>query len=185
MTSMQQEEAGGGQTVAPLVAIRPLAVHELGRLEPLWVALHEHHVRLSPRLAGMPARRADESWALRRAKYIRWANDSDAFALVAEAEGRVVGYAFVTLASGYSSWNGGERLAQLETLSVAPASRGQGAGERLLAAVRERLNAAGIERVALTALCANERAHRFYERHGFRPAEIVLVGATDVKERTP
>jgi ribosomal protein S18 acetylase RimI-like enzyme len=184
MTPVRQEDASGGQAVRSQVAIRALAVHELARLEPLWRALHDHHVRLSPQLAGMPARSAAESWVLRRAKYIRWATDSDAFALVAEAEGRLVGYAFVTLASGYSSWNGGERLAQLETLSVAPASRGHGVGERLLAAVRERLSAAGVERVALTALCANERAHRFYERHRFCPAEIVLVGATDAKGGT-
>jgi ribosomal protein S18 acetylase RimI-like enzyme len=184
MTSVQQE-AGGGQAVASRVAIRALVVHELARLEPLWRALHDHHVRLSPQLAGMPARSAAESWVLRRAKYIRWATDSDAFALVAEVDGGLVGYAFVTLASGYSSWNGGERLAQLETLSVAPGFRGHGVGERLLAAVRERLSAAGVERVALTALCANERAYRFYERHGFCPAEIVLVGATDAKGGTP
>jgi ribosomal protein S18 acetylase RimI-like enzyme len=125
------------------------------------------------------------SWALWQAKYIHWVKDSDAFALVAEAEGCLVGYAFVTVARGYSSWNGGDGLAQLETLSVAPGFRGQGVGERLLAAVRERLSAAGIERVALTALCANGRARRFYERHGFCPAEIVLVGATDVKGGTP
>jgi ribosomal protein S18 acetylase RimI-like enzyme len=45
--------------------------------------------------------------------------------------------------------------------------RGQGVGEQLLAAVRERLARAGIERIALGAACANEAAHRLYERHGF------------------
>jgi len=55
--------------------------------------------------------------------------------------------------------------------------RGQGVGEQLLAAVRERLARAGIERIALGAACANEGAPRLYERHGFRRAEIVFVSA--------
>ncbi len=179
MSSIWPEAADPDQQpVAPPVKIRPLAVHDFDRLEPLWLALHEHHVRISPRLAGMPARLAHESWARRRANYIHWASGPDTFVLVAEANHQLVGYAFVTVASGYSSWNSGERQAQLETLSVAPSIRGQGIGDRLLAAVRERLSRAGIESIALTAACANDGAHRFYERHGFRRAEIVFVGTT-------
>jgi len=167
------------QPVLPLVKVRALAVHEFDRLEPLWLALHEHHVRISARLGGMPARSADESWTRRRANYIEWANAPETFVLGAEAEHQVVlGYAFVRVSPGYSSWNSGERQAQLETLAVAPAIRGQGVGEQLLAAVRERLAKAGIDTISLSAICANERAHCFYERHGFRRAEIVFVGAT-------
>ena len=166
------------QPVLPLVKVRALAVHEFDRLEPLWLALHEHHVPISARLAGMPARSADESWTRRRANYIKWANAPETFVLGAEAEHQLLGYAFVRVSPGYSSWNSGERQAQLETLAVAPAIRGQGVGEQLLAPVRERLAKAGIDTISLSAICANERAHCFYERHGFRRAEIVFVGAT-------
>ncbi len=179
MTAIRPEDAEPEQqAAAPLVKIRSLALHEFDRLEPLWLALHEHHVQIAPRLGGMPARSARESWARRRANYIQWASGPQTFVLVAEVNDQLVGYAFVTVASGYSSWNSGERQAQLETLSVAPSIRGQGVGDRLLAAVRERLTKAGIESIALTAACANDGAHRFYERHGFRRAEIVFVGTT-------
>jgi ribosomal protein S18 acetylase RimI-like enzyme len=77
----------------------------------------------------------------------------------------------------------GQRLAELQTLSVAPAVRGQRVGERLLAAVRERLAGAGIDRLAVAAAAANEGAHRFYECHGFRRSEIVFVGETAGADR--
>jgi ribosomal protein S18 acetylase RimI-like enzyme len=161
-----------------LEMIRPLAAHEIDRLEPLWRALHEHHVRAEPRLAGMAARSADASWRRRRVAYLRWWQDPDTFALVAQTGTEIVGYAFVTVAPGYSVWDSGRKAAQLETLSVAPVMRGLGLGQRLLAAVRERLAGAGIETLVLTVACANDGAQRFYARHGFRPAELLLVGAT-------
>jgi GNAT superfamily N-acetyltransferase len=180
MSSVKQEEAGRRGRVTR-VAIRALALDERDRLQPVWLALHEHHIGIAPRLAGMPARVAQEAWNRRRAIYAEWAKDPETFVLVAEAEHQLVGYAFVTINRGYSSWDSGERQAQLQTLSVAPEMRSQGVGEQLLAAVRERLAAAGIESIALGAAHPNERAHRFYERHGFRPAEIVFVGTTEVR----
>ena len=161
-----------------LETIRPLAAHEIDRLEPLWLALHEHHVRAEPRVAGMAARSRDASWRRRRVAYLRWMADPETFVLVAETGDELVGYAFVTVAAGYSVWDSGRRAAQLETLSIAPLMRGQGLGERLLASVRERLAGAGIETLVLTVACANDGAQRFYARHGFRRAELLLVGAT-------
>ncbi len=173
-----QDDERDRQPGASVESIRPLAVPEFDRLEPLWLALHEHHLRISPRLAGMTPRSAHESWARQRANYLESAKNPDSFVLGAEADHQLVGYAFVTVASGYSSWNSGERQAQLETLSIAPAMRGQAVGARLLAAVRDRLVTAGFESIALSAAYANDGAHRFYERHGFRRAEVVFVGAT-------
>ncbi len=43
-----------------------------------------------------------------------------------------VGYAFVTVGPGYASWATGDRLAELETLSVLPEHRGSGLGAALL-----------------------------------------------------
>jgi pimeloyl-ACP methyl ester carboxylesterase/ribosomal protein S18 acetylase RimI-like enzyme len=185
MASVAPRQAERGECpAAPVVTIRALSVQEFDRLEPLWLALHDHHTGLSPRLAGMPARAAREAWGRRREAYRRWAGDPETFVLGAEIGDRLLGYAFVTVGSGYSSWNGGERQAQLETLSVAPESRGHGIGERLLAAVRERLAAKGIKRLALGALCANVRAHRFYERHGFHRTEILFAGSTATEVTT-
>jgi ribosomal protein S18 acetylase RimI-like enzyme len=104
--------------------------------------------------------------------------DPESFVLVAEANHQLLGYAFVTVGFGYSSWDSGQRQAQLETLSVAPSRRGHGLGTRLLGAVRDHLGDAGIETLALSAACPNDAAHRFYERHGFRRTEVVFVGTT-------
>jgi ribosomal protein S18 acetylase RimI-like enzyme len=161
-----------------LDAIRTLDPHELARLEPLWVALHDYHVLISPRLAGLHPRSPEESWRRRWARYARWLEDPDTFVLVAERGGDLVGYAFVTFGMGWSSWNSGERIAELQTLSIAPSSRGQGLGSQLLAAVRDMLAAKGIQHMAIGALVSNIDAQRFYERHGFNKAELVLVGPT-------
>jgi ribosomal protein S18 acetylase RimI-like enzyme len=159
-------------------SIRPLESHELARLEPLWVALHDHHLLISSRLAGLHPRSPEDSWRRRWSRYARWLEDPDTFVLVAERGGDLVGYAFVTFGIGWSSWNSGERIAELQTLSIAPSSRGQGLGSQLLAAVRDKLASTGIQYMAIGALVSNIDAQRFYERHGFNKAESVLVGPT-------
>jgi ribosomal protein S18 acetylase RimI-like enzyme len=161
-----------------LDSIRPLDPHELARLEPLWVALHDYHMLISPRLAGFHPRSPEESWRRRWARYARWLEDPDTFVLVTERGGDLVGYAFVTFGMGWSSWNSGERIAELQTLSIAPSCRGQGLGSQLLAAVRDKLASTGIQYMAIGSLVSNIDAQRFYERHGFTEAELVLVGPT-------
>jgi ribosomal protein S18 acetylase RimI-like enzyme len=161
-----------------LDSIRPLDPDELARLEPLWVALHDYHMLISPRLVGLHPRSPEDSWRRRWARYARWLEDPDAFVLVAERGGDLVGCAFVTFGMGWSSWNSGERIAELQTLSIAPTSRGHGLGSQLLAAVRDKLASTGIQYMAIGALVSNIDAQRFYGRHGFNKAELVLVGPT-------
>jgi len=164
-------------------SIRSIRDEELDRLKPLWLALQDHHMRISPRLADLPKRLPEESWSRRRAKYARWLESQDTFVLVSERDGDLLGYAFVTIGPGYASWDSGDRLAELETLSVAPAARGQGVGSRLLAAVRARLASDGIARLAVTSAVTNAGSHRFYERHGLNKAHIVFLGPTDLETR--
>jgi len=162
-------------------SIRPVGGEELDRLKPLWLDLQDHHVRISPRLAELPKRSPEESWRHRRAKYARWLESQDTFVLVSERGGDLVGYAFVTIGPGYASWDSGDRLGELETLSVAPAARGQGVGSRLLSAVRARLASDGIAQLAVTSAVTNVGSHRFYERHGLSKAHIVFLGATNLE----
>ncbi len=110
---------------AVMDSIRPLGGEELDRLKPLWLDLQDHHMRISPRLAELPKRSPEESWRHRRAKYTRWLESQDTFVLVSERGDDLVGYAFVTIGPGYASWDSGDRLGELETLSVAPAAHGQ------------------------------------------------------------
>jgi ribosomal protein S18 acetylase RimI-like enzyme len=152
-------------------------VAELDALEPLWHALQAHHSRITPVLAGgTPKRDAADAWRMRRAKYKRWLGDPDTFFVVAEAGGEPVGYAFVTVGPGYASWSTGERIAELETLSVLPERRSGGVGAALVDAAWDRLAQLGVEGMAITTTKTNVGAQRFYERQGFEQGFVVYYG---------
>lgn len=141
---------------------------DLALLEPLWNALQEHHIEVTPELGGAtPKRSLPEAWAIRRAKYERWLGDPDTFFVVAEVASEPAGYAMVTVGMPYASWATGERLADLETLSVLPRHRGSGVGAALLDAAWERLAELGVEDMQIVTTETNVGAQRFYERHGF------------------
>lgn len=154
------------------------SVEELDAVEPLWNALQEHHSRITPELApGTPKRTEAEAWPRRRAKYERWLKEPETFFAIAEDDdGAAVGYAFVTVGPGYSSWATGERLAELETLSVLPQARGAGIGSALLDAVWARLEELGVGDMAITTTTTNVDSHRFYERHGFEQRFVLYYG---------
>jgi len=174
-----------GDRPGPEVTIRRSEdVAELEILEPLWNALQEHHARVTPALGERtPKRPTPKAWRVRRSKYERWLQDPETFFVLAEAESRPIGYAFVTIGPGYASWTTGERLAELETLSVLPEGRGQGVGAALLEAAWERLAELGVEDMAITTTTTNVDAHRFYERHGFRQRFVVYYGKPDPRSR--
>jgi ribosomal protein S18 acetylase RimI-like enzyme len=85
---------------------------------------------------------------------------------IAEADGRSVG--FVALGAEV-----------LEHLYVSPAFQGRGVGSALLACAKE-LRPAGFR---LWVFQRNERARRFYERHGLRLVE--LTDGADNEQREP
>ena len=150
---------------------------ELDRIEPLWNALQEHHSRIAPSLAGVsPKRSLTDAWRHRRAKYERWLQDPETFFVIAERAEQPVGYTFVTIGQSYASWDAGERLAELETLSVLPDHRNEGIGEALLEAVWTHLHQLGVVDMAITTEAANVGSHRFYERHGFTKSFVVYYG---------
>lgn len=150
---------------------------ELDAIEPLWNALQAHHSQITPELGeSTPKRAEDDAWRVRRAKYERWLKNPDTFYVIAEADGEPVGYAFVTVGPGYASWETGERLAELETLSVLPERRGGGVGAALLNAAWRRLATIGVEDMAITTTTTNLDSHRFYEREGFRQRFVVYYG---------
>lgn len=152
-------------------------VVELDALEPLWNALQDHHAEIAPAFGpGTPKRTPADSWRIRRGKYERWLEDPDTFFAIAELEGEPVGYAFVTIGPALASLETGERIAELETLSVLPERRGAGVGEALIEAVWDRLAALGVDELQITTTVTNVDAHRFYERQGFRQGFVVYYG---------
>lgn len=141
---------------------------KLDLLEPLWNALQRHHSEILPSLGdSTPHRDLAGAWSRRRAKYERWLQDSDSFYLLAEV-GKPVGYAFLTVGPGYASWATGDRLAELETLSVLPEYRNGGIGADLLEAAWAQLGEMKIEDLVVMTALTNVDSHRFYERHGFK-----------------
>jgi GNAT superfamily N-acetyltransferase len=143
------------------------------QLRPLWLAMKEHHGSITPGRG--PVRDDEDSWARRRADYVKWLAEPDAFCLVArDPEGTILGYALVTVNDGSATWAAVDRFGYLESLSVLPRARGQGVGAALLRAAEDHLATLGVEHVEITLVAANEDARRFYEREGYGPAFLTV-----------
>jgi ribosomal protein S18 acetylase RimI-like enzyme len=152
--------------------LRPSA-ERLDELEPLWRALYEHHAELARGIS--PVRPYPETWRRRRATYERWLSADEAVLLLAERDGRAVGYAMVRVGEGPTTWALGERSVTIETLSVLPDERGGGVGHALMNAVEEYAREVGAELLDVGVAHTNDRARRFYEREGFGPFYLEMV----------
>jgi ribosomal protein S18 acetylase RimI-like enzyme len=82
----------------------------------------------------------------------------------AERYGRVVG--FVSTGSTRDD-DGLGRTGELFAIYLDPSVAGTGVGESLLDHAERDLRDAGFERATLWVLASNDRARRFYERHGW------------------
>jgi GNAT superfamily N-acetyltransferase len=143
-------------------------------LEPLWRALYEHHREIAEGVAGV--RPYDDTWRQRRGQYRRWLEgDTEAVLLVAERDGRVVGYAMLTAGPGAATWDLGDTVVEVETLSVLPEERGSGVGAALMDASRRWAGQRGARTIAVGLAHTNEGAQRFYEREGFTPFYLDMV----------
>jgi GNAT superfamily N-acetyltransferase len=150
------------------------AAENIPELRELWAALHAHHASLG---SGHPVRALPDSWERRRSQYELWLAEG-AVLLIARRAEEPVGYALVRLDHGPATWDFGERVAELETLSVAAGARGEGTGARLLAAARETAREWGAGRLMVGVAAANDGALRFYEREAFEPFYVLLAGST-------
>ena len=95
---------------------------------------------------------------------------------MAESGDRPLGYALVLIETGDDTWSTDERVAIIETLSVAPGSRGRGVGTGLMDAVDTELDRIGVRDVFVGAVATNERALRFYERRGLALSLVHFYG---------
>jgi predicted GNAT family acetyltransferase len=93
----------------------------------------------------------------------------DGVALIAEEDGRAVGFVFCVLGDR------GRKTAHVTDIYVRPEARNKGIGRALLAAVLEPARAAGLEHVSLEVLIRNSDARRLYERLGFIPMDVFMV----------
>lgn len=154
-----------------MIDVRPIPPADLDIVEPLWRALFEHHVALTPHLRDRQ-RTSEQSWRERRAIEQRWLADApESFVLGAYAEGALVGYAFVRIARGSPavSWSIADPHADLATLSVAPQARGMGVGRLLMSKVYAELRRLEVLDLEIDVISTNVEAARFYEHEGAVP----------------
>ena len=161
-----------------MTTITRAGAEAIDRLAPLWIELHRHHRSVGGAALG-PYVGDAASWRERRALY-EGCLARGGFALLAERDGALLGYAMVAVKTSAETelddtWRSGDRVAEIETLVVLPEARGSGVGSALLDAVDAELEAAGIEDVLIAAFVTNTDAIRLYERRGFRPASLYMI----------
>jgi ribosomal protein S18 acetylase RimI-like enzyme len=143
----------------------------IDELRPLWLELHHHHQAVS---RVQPFVDDETSWAARRRSYVA-TFDHGGFALVAEEDGALAGYAMVRLHEGPDdSWAFEQRYAEVWTLVVAERARGRGIGSALLDAVDVELARRGIHDLVIGVMEGNDDARRLYERRGLVPGWVQL-----------
>jgi GNAT superfamily N-acetyltransferase len=158
------------------VRIEKVGAERVADFEPLWKALHEHHLTVDPNVPGIPPRTADESWPIRRARYEEWLTHPGAFALLAMDGDDAIGYAVVSFHDRDDTHTTGERFAELHSLAVLEDRRGAGIGTQLLGRVYAEVRAQGVEEMMIGVLATNDRVRRFYEREGFAPWVLLTLG---------
>lgn len=154
--------------------VRRGTAEDIDRLEPLWEALRAHHASL-PEMP--PTRTPEDSWSYRRSKYRDWLSKEDTTLLLAERGGgeEVIGYAMLTLGTGAATWDVGDHVVEVETLSVSADARGQGVGRALLDVAAQVAREAGAATLAVGVAHTNAEAIRFYEREGYRMHYVTLL----------
>jgi GNAT superfamily N-acetyltransferase len=150
--------------MAPRIVLAGL--DRVDELRPLWLQLHHHHQRVS---RVQPFVGDEVSWERRRRGYVAIL-EGGGFAVIAEDEAGMAGYAMVVIHDGGDdSWALGERWGEVWTLVVDEARRGEGIGTALLDAVDAELAAQGVHDLMIGFVEGNEGARRLYERRGLVP----------------
>ena len=146
----------------------------ISELEPLWRALYEHHRDIAEGVAGV--RPFEDTWRQRQGQYRDWLEgDGEAVLLLAERDDSAVGYAMLTAGPGAATWDLGDRVVEIETLSVLPEERGSGVGAALMEESRRWARERGARTISVGLAHTNEGAQRFYERAGFTPFYLDMV----------
>lgn len=103
------------------------------------------------------------SWQVHKCGVLRrWLHENLYTTIVAETEGRIVGYATYLL-------HADKDIAEIGNNAVAPAQQGKGIGSALQREVLARIKREGYRRLMVTTLSHDEPAIRMYERLGAEP----------------
>jgi len=162
-------------TDAPEVRVATAA--DLHLVEPLWIAVHHRHAETMPELA--PFVGDDESWAVRKVLYEELLVKPDTLLLLAFDGSAAIGYGLAHVMAVDDSWipdtwQTGQRIGEIESLSVLPEYRGSGLGSVLLDRLEAHLRDRGARDLILGVLPGNDDAIRLYQRRGYRPTWLYL-----------
>ena len=157
--------------------VRVGGVGDLDLVGPLWVAVHHRHGESMPELA--PYVDDAETWRARRKLYEELLTKPDTLLLLAFVDDEAVGYGLthvMPVADSWieDTWRTGERIGEIESLSVLPTYRGSGLGSELLEGLETHLHGLGVHDLILGALAGNTDAIRLYERRGYQPTWLYL-----------
>ena len=124
--------------------LRVGSAEDLDLVEPLWVAVHHRHVESMPALA--PYVDDTDTWRARRKLYEDLLTLPDTLLLLAIVDERPVGYGLthvMPVAGSWieDTWKTGDRVGEIESLSVLPEYRGTGLGSQLLERLESHLRA--------------------------------------------
>jgi ribosomal protein S18 acetylase RimI-like enzyme len=152
--------------------LREGSVDDLALVEPLWVAVHHRHAQSMPQLA--PYVSDAETWTIRQALYRELLDKPDTLLLLAFDGATAIGYGLAHVLALEDTWipdtwRTGQRIGEIESLSVLPEYRGSGLGSLLLDRLETHLRARGAPDLILGVLAGNDDAIRLYERRGYRP----------------
>lgn len=154
----------------PMASVRSMRREDLeavGRLAGKLVRLHFEFD--SKRFLELPNAAAGYT------RYFGTIVDSDEVVLlVAEDEGKVVGYAYAALEErSYNELR--EACGALHDIYVDESARGRGLGEALVKEVLARMAKKGQPRVVLLTAVQNKVAQKLFEKHGFRTTMLEMT----------
>ena len=115
------------------------------------------------------------SWERRVSWYKRLLGEGAYYLTATDAEGRLIGYAMVTLASDPDdTFESARGVAEVVTLVVAEGHRSGGLGRRLLEAAERVARERGFDAMKIYVMRGTRRAQAFYETAGYSIGEHVL-----------
>lgn len=158
------------------VVVRRAAVEDAGAVAEFALKLVIQHQNYNPK------RFAHIANVERMAAYYgNQTKAKDAAVLVAELEGKVVGFAYIQYeAKDYAALL--ESAAWLHDIYIDDAVRSCGAGKLLIEGAVKVAKEFGAEKLMLMAASQNELAREFFERNGFRTTMVEMM--LDLNEET-
>ncbi len=146
----------------------------LDDLEPLWLALFDHHHSVGD--AGLPIIERSLTWPRRRQIYPELFESAGTFAVLAERDSALVGYAMCHLQEHPDdSWDTSDTVGIIETLSLLPSERGNGTGTALMDVAEAELQRRGAMTMVTAVMEGNDRVKEFYQRRGMTPTVTYLM----------